>query len=370
MDQRSFDRDYGKLTDPDADIRATCGRILDAWRYNLQDRKPGIAYMDEQGEPVTDLDLACALSAFADRRAVINLPTYKRRRARQVREGEIVVSSQNRHGRVIGLSSNQYVFSFSVLIEDANVMTTDSVGAPRYFMIQDLDGKWYEGWHEIQFLPDQQENKLVTALAGQDGKIRFRHFIHPLRWTSFYGRPYLLAKIAISRLEQEMSALNKAAKKLREELAVEAKSWPKTTKVGEEKKIPVAAFTAIVDGITMEPREVPELPVSHEALEDAESKLARMRHLIRDLRFQTRATEYSFWENAVKPKMETVKQVVGWLAGDGGQEPRKTSWVAGKEWTTAWRESDRAKIDWARMEIVRGLWLRWRVREKTESVAA
>ncbi len=147
MDKRTFNNDFLKLITAEDDVRAVVGRILDTWKYNLAERKPGIAYVDEKGEPITDLDLACALSALADRRAAINLPKYERRRPRQIKEGEIVVSAANRHGRIIGLVSNKSVFSFNVLIEDANVMTKDSVGAPRNFMMQDIDGYWHDGWH-------------------------------------------------------------------------------------------------------------------------------------------------------------------------------------------------------------------------------
>jgi len=394
MDQQAFDRDLTKLLHFDSDVRAVCGRILETWRYNLAERKPGIAYVDENGQPITDLDLACAISALAERRAAINLPTYERRRPKQVREGEIVVSDKNRHGRIIGLSSNQDVFSFSVLVEDANVMTKDTVGLPRNFMLQDIDGYWHEGWHEIQFLPDELENEKLGPLAGTDGKVRFDNFIHPMRWTSFYGRPYLLAKIAITRLEFEIRVASAVVKALKQRMGIadEGDRTKSAQVVGESKEVIVPAFQAVVDGVDLlstqsaddrtegtlkEIDDVVSLLIIKETgyrdhLTEHSDYLARCRQLIRDLRFQTRATEFAFWHNAVMPRLETPGQAAEWLASLGNGipavEPRKPSWVADKRWEGY--RPPKARTDWARMEIVPGLHLRWRVRPKTEHIAA
>src|SRR5512137_736742 len=58
-------------------------------------------------------DLAHFLQGLADRQAVIAFPRYERLRPANVREDEWVTSPANRHGKLVGLVSNESVFSFS-----------------------------------------------------------------------------------------------------------------------------------------------------------------------------------------------------------------------------------------------------------------
>ena len=57
--------------------------LLQHWGYDLFERKPRAALMDHGVFKPTDLDLACFLSALADREAIIDLPTYEKRVARR-----------------------------------------------------------------------------------------------------------------------------------------------------------------------------------------------------------------------------------------------------------------------------------------------
>jgi len=74
--------------------------VISWWNLDLFKRKPGPALDTDGTFKGTDLDLATFMYALAQRGAVVNLPEYKRMRAATKREGERVISSQNRHGQV------------------------------------------------------------------------------------------------------------------------------------------------------------------------------------------------------------------------------------------------------------------------------
>jgi hypothetical protein len=381
MKQNVFDKEVAKLANRGEDIRAVCGRLLETWSYDLDKRTPGIAYLDERGEPVTDLDLACFLSALANRRAVINLPTYKSRRAATRTEGEIVTSKQNRHGRIIGLTSNANVWSFSVMVEDANVMTTDTVGAPRNFMLQDIEGEWHDGWRSIRLIPDARENEIFKKVANAQNSIVFDYLIHPLRWCSFYGRPYLLAKLADIRLKEDVRWYKSRAKELREELNIASTVWPKSEKVGESKPEVVWAFNAEVDGFKIEGTRQPFSGNATAEYEEVKNIQKRLSSFQSQLRFHIRATEYSFWKNAVlrgqkfsntKQEFEASKKVFSWINGEGGlSDPRTPAWAKDWSWETGFKVTPRKKTKWAVLtRPTSDIKLRFRIWEKTEQVAA
>jgi hypothetical protein len=321
--------------------------------------------------------LACFLSALAERRAVITLPTYKSRRAATRTEGEIVTSKENRHGRVIGLTSNANVFSFSIMVEDANVMTTDTVGAPRNFMLQDLDGEWHDGWHRIRLIPDARENDVFRKVANAQNTIVFDYLIHPLRWCSFYGRPYLLAKVADVRLKEDVAFFKKRASELRAELGIEPKEWPKSEKIGATRPIKVWAFNAEIDGFKVAGERKPfsgNASAEYEEVKDIQKRLSNFQS---QLRFHIRATEFSFWKNAVLKNfrsgygIDKGVEAYCWINDNGGPEPRKPAWAKDWSWETGFKTSAKARTRWAVLSRpTSDIKLRFRVWEKTEQVAA
>ena len=363
MKANEFNRDLALLLDRTSDVRAVCDRIAATWRYDLTTRKVGGAYEDDDGVFRTDLDLACYMAAIAEHRGVIVLQEYRTRRAVTKTEGEILVSKGNRHGRVIGLTSNADVFSFNVLIEDANVMTADSVGKPRNFMLQDLDGTWHDGWKTIQVVPMSDVEKKL--FEGTNGTVAFKYFVHPNRWTSFYGRAYLLAKVAEKRLEDQDRFLKAESKRIMDALGFVPGSWPKTTKVGAEESIKVEAFNAEVDGA-----EFTGNYSGYSTDQPGLGQISDLRHrvgeLLRTLRFHIRATEFAFYSQSFKPSVG--ESPLAWLAG-GGFELEQPSW-ARTRWNCGYRESPKARNHWAKRECEAGLSLRFRVWEKTEKVAA
>jgi hypothetical protein len=363
MKKNEFDRDLALLLDRTSDVRAVCDRIAATWRYDLTTRKVGGAYEDDDGVYRTDLDLACYMAAIAEHRGTIVLPEYRTRRAATRTAGEVIISKDNRHGRVIGLTSNADVFSFNVLIEDANVMTADSVGKPRNFMLQDLDGTWHDGWKVIRVMPSTPEEKKL--FEGTNGQVSFKYFVHPNRWTSFYGRAYLLAKVAEKRLEDQDRFLKSEAKRIRDALGIVPEPWPKTTKVGDETSVKVEAFNAEVDGVVFT-GDFEGYPTDQPGLSEISILRHRIGELLRTLRFHIRATEFAFYSQSFKPAVGCG--ATSYLVS-GGVNLELPSWAKGG-WTCGYKESAKARNHWAKRECESGLSIRFRVWEKTEKVAA
>jgi len=342
-------------------------KMISAWSMDLYTRKPGPAY-DEDGIFVgTDLDLACFMLALAERNAVIVLPKYKARRQVQKTEGEIIVSKDNRHGKIIGLSANKETFSFSVRLEDMNVITGNGtkVGAPRNFMLVDLDGSWYEGWESIRFVPSMVENDFLNDHdLWSESKVVFKNFVHPNRWISFYGRPYFITKALVQRLGQESTHLNSEIKRLLKRginypEKGKKKEWPKKTSVGETEKKKVTSFEAEID--LPEPSgDFEELPLTSEALvRSSDRRTELVYHLIPKLRFMVRATELAFFKYGKK---------------DSGQE-KMPSWIQNARWERDFRWHGKRKI-WNRLIFTQpgvgelGISIRYRIWEKTERVSS
>ncbi|MDO8640246.1 MAG: hypothetical protein Q7R33_01770 [Nitrosarchaeum sp.] len=350
-------------------IQPVIDETLAHWSYDLDNRKPGPAYTDDGVFVGTDLDLACFLYALADRQAVINLPQYKGRRAKQVTEGEIVVSDKNRHGKILGVLANKENMSFSIRIMDMNVMTTDEVGNFRNFMIVDLDGKWYDGWQTIQFVPDAKENDFMTKNKLWSGNtVVFKNFIHPNRWISFFGQHYFTTKALLNRLDIEAAHWRNLAKELRSQGVIigggngEKKEWPKKTTVGDSKSIKVPAIEVEIE----HPAFLGSLPTidnfknvltnkpitsKSEILKAAEDRAREITYtLIPKLRFATRATEYAF----------------NFHGDDGNKMP---AWIENTPWDRNYVVKGARKI-WNRLVFARDLAIRYRKYQISEIVSA
>jgi len=350
------------IIDKGQSVKPVIERLTDYWSYDLFTRKPGAAYTDDGIFVGTDLDLAAFLFALAERGAVINIPQYKSRRPAQIAEGQTVVSKDNRHGKILGLSANKENFSFSIRINDANVMTTDSVGDFRNFMLVDIDGKWYDGWKAVEFVPNAKENDFLTNNSLWSGNsVVFKNFVHPNRWVSLYGQYYFITKALIDRLTEEAKFLKDTAEMMRKRGVkiggggAEKKEWPKKTVVGKGESIKIKAFEAEVD----HPDITGEFVVSKLFSEKDQSLLLKAVEdtarsytysIIPKLRFAARATEYAFFLNS----------------NDGEKMP---AWIQNAKWERGYILPGKKKI-WNRLVIARGIALRYRVFDKSEIVAA
>jgi len=367
MKLNAFVAEKKRLMDRTQDPRAACGRILDAWGYDLDKRKLGVAFEDpdKPGRYTINREMAVYVAALANRRAVITVNgRYRNWRASTRREGEVVVSKENRHGQVMGITSNKDLLNFNVLVNDADVVTTDEIGKPRNFTLQGPDGQWYDGWRSLQLIPKTEAEK---ALFRDADEVSFDHFIHPNRWSSFYSRYYLLAKLAIDRLADQVRFLKAEQKRIRTELEIPPPEWAKTEKVGAEKKVSFWAFNAVVEGGELV-GDYTGFETTPEGLEDCTLLRKRCEALLTQLRFHTRATEFAFWQHAIREAIPE-DQLLDYLK-NGGTDPRQPAWAKG-EWQTGYKEKPKARTFWARMEREHeGLALRWRCWQKSERVAA
>lgn len=341
------------------------------WSMDLYTRKPGPAVTEDGKFVGTDLDLATFMMALVDRGAVISLPTYKSRRAVEKTEGQRLSSKFDRHGRIVGLSANKEVFSFSTRVIDQNVVTQDedgweSTGAFRNFMLVDLDGKWYEGWQCIEFLPTAMENDfLKDANLWTGNSVIFKNFVHPNRWVSLYGQYYFQTKLLIDRMEEEVKFLGKEIDRVQTEgvrfppkAAAAPKTWPKKEKIGAEKSIKVPAMQVELD-MPENTTEFKPIASTPEGLVKAAS--LRKQWMYKDLpmlRFATRSIELAFYDRTCE---------------DDGV-PSWPTWIKNAKWEMDFVVKGK-RNKWNRLVLFQpavgefGVALRYRIYEKSERVA-
>lgn len=323
-------------------------KVFTHFEADLDKRRPSPA-VTEAGFQGTDLDLASFLQAVARRGAVINIPYYKSRRPSTTREGESVVSKSNRHGKIIGLTANKEVFSFGIKIIDANIITTDTVGAPRNFMLVDIDGSWYEGWRCVEWKPDAKENEFLTKnKLWTDNQVIFKNFVHPGLANSIFCTPYKVSKAMINRFEEESKFLFSDSKRIEEAgyklPDSQVKDWPKT-EVGESKSIKVPAFKAELD-LPIIGDFVKRRASQKAMIEIYEDRKKLIYNTLPKLRFITRCVEMAY-----KKHNRGIPQ---WITGDTWEDNYK---LPGK------------KVVWNRLMLDTNIYLRTRDYNKSERVA-
>ena len=394
-----------QLADRAHGIMEVVNDLIASWSYDLSSRKPGIAYVTPDGKPVTDLDLACYMSSLVSNRVMMNLPRYVSARGKSHTEGEVVVSSANRHGRTVELRSNQKVFSFGVCIDDAQVMTKDSVGKARTFMMQGIDGQWYDGWDTIEILPDGLDAKVHAALCDTQGKMHFDYFVHPLRWVSVFGENFRIAKFAADyRIPDEIRWLKAEIKRLRNETETEPPFWPKSTKEkASERSKKTWAYESFIDGVSITGDYAPlykckegdeyDMDKAKADLEEAVSRQKRLEAVQKSLRFHVRASEFSWWKHLTKEMNTSTpdeftddkyadpvlsREPINWVAtGDiyakgGTLTISKPVWAKDKTWEHGVKDPLKPKGTtlFASMEMEKGVSYRFRAMHKSEKVAA
>jgi len=316
------------------DIRPAIDEVSSWWSYDLFKRKPGPAYYDEEGNfHATDLDLACFLYELAKRGSVINLPEYKAKKAKRIREDQQIVSQYNRHGKIVGLNSNKDFFSFSIKIIDENVIGEDKVGDFRNFMLTNYTGRWYDGWKEIEFVSTMNENKwLIENKLLTGNKIYFRNFVAPNRWTSFFGHHYALTKILLDRLDDESRYYASQIKAMQDsgikfpEWGGPAPSFPYDKEKGVWRKFPAVEVRVQYPDIT---GQYPKYEFNQENMIEL---YRRRKHFVYTLaprlRFMTRATELAHSQNP----------------------DRMPFWIKGGKWESGYK-LPRGRIEWNRLVL-------------------
>ena len=330
------------LTDPivqnildfSVNMTDTIEEVSGWWKFDLMKRSPSPAYYDKDGFHATDLDLACFMYSLLGRGAVINIPYYKSKTAKREKLSEQVISSANRHGEVISLGANKNFFSFSVRIKDLNVVTEDAVGAYRNFMLTDYDGGFYKGWRTIEFTPTLKENKFITESELWSGnKIYFKNFVSPNRWTSFFGRHYIITKMLIERLRMEAQHYNKSWRVLHGGgLQFPEGTGPQPSEYGEKGETVSKKFPAFEAKI-LHPEFVNDFQDVSQDVEGMMWAYNKQKFftytIIPKLQFMTRATELAHYQH----------------------QDRFPAWIKNAKWESGYKESPRARNLWDRLVL-------------------
>lgn len=354
----AFEDLVAQVLDRTQSVDALVERMRSHWSTNLFSRRPASNAPDEAGLPAEDFDLACLLLALSERGAVVSLPVYASRRPSTTREGETVISPENRHGKILALVSNQKVFSFSVQLEDANVIVGnvdgESVGAARNFMVVDVNGDFHSGFGGILFNPTKEEIRLLQGMGIWDGSgATFRHFAHPNRWTSLYGRPYRLTKLLIARLAEEATFGRTEVKRLASHGEPRTSSGDfSSPSLGEHRVVQAIGFDAVVDPPTASHGVFVSYPDSQDGWKAAKERVRIIGLWLPALRFAARITEYAFHRFAA---FDPEHILCPW-------------WIRSMSWQSGFVPK-RAQHSWHRLPMQDGSAIRWRAFEVTEEVS-
>lgn len=324
------------ILDRSTDVnKSVINTVKSWWGYDLMTRKPSPAYDTYGIFKGTNLDLACFLYELSGRGAVINIPTYESHSRSKKRKDQKLLSKYNRNGLVTGVSANKDFFSFNVNIIDQNVIGEDKVGDFRTFSLTDKFGEWYQGWRTIEFVPTLRENKFITENKLWSGsKIIFKNFIHPNRWTSFFGHHYVITKLLIERLEDEASFLHMEMKRL----LVSGITYPEgegpksyESEYGKSKQQKFPAFECKIY--------IPDTQISgdYNLIDMTQEELVKVYNtrkeylftIIPALRFMTRASEYAHYKNP----------------------ERMPAWIKNVTWEPGFKIPPRGRTQWDRLKL-------------------
>jgi len=274
------------------------------WNYDLMTRKPGRVYSENGIFQGVNLDLACFLYALLGRDSIINVPHYKSFRQTRFKKDQELISKFNRNGQLIGVLGNKDNFRFSIRIIDQNVIGEDKVGDFRTLSLTDFDGTWYNGWQKIEFVPTRKENRFLTENNLWTGNtVIFRDFVHPNRWTSFFGHHYIISKLLIARLTEERAYLNKVKKRMLTEGISYPPTWKKTpltytdSEIDAGKQIQVDSFEVEIDFPDYSKTTYRDYESSQDSLVLVSNLYSDYGKSIERLRFMTRVTELSHYNS-------------------------------------------------------------------------
>lgn len=356
------------IMDRTSDVFLASDEVSNFWKFDLYSRKPGPAYFDG-----TDLDMVAFLYSLIDREAILNISEYKSMRTNRVKEGQILTSKENRHGKIIGVYGNKNTFSFGIRIIDMNVMGKDKngndyIGDFRNFNLTNFEGEWYDGWKSIQFIPSVEENKFLTENEQwnplKENVITFKHFVHPNRWTSYYGQYYFLTKMLINRLTEEAQNYNQQIKRMLNNgiryPKSESSGWPQQERLDEGRKVKIKSFQTEIDV----PENDSEFPFYKDTQDNLINLTRKRKKIIYNitpkLRFMTRATEFAFYSYGF----------------NGNGKERFPVWLKNVKWERDYKTSNKSKTKWDRLVLFqpgvgeKGVAIRKRIMNKTETISS
>ena len=328
------------ILDRGKNLKDVIEESLSWWDINLVTRKPRVFFLEEI--KTTDLDMSTILFALCKRNAVIKFPQYRAYTALTRKENQEVTSSDNRHGNLVGVFSNKRTFSFGIRMVDANVISTDTIGRYRNFLVLDYDGNWYDGWNYIDFIPNNEEKEFVDAIKNGNNVIYFDHFVHPNRWVSLYGKYYFITKMLIDRLDEEARDYDRQIKNMLTNNIQPLEEEQQTSndqvidREDNSNLVPKKVRSLEVETITPEP--IGQFPQYEHNSENLTYLIKQKRYIrnkiIPRLRFNTRATELAFF-------------CYGYNS-DG--EERKPGWFSTKDWERNFKKY-RGKKRWDKLTI-------------------
>lgn len=363
-------REVTNLTNPYAEAimdrsrplnKKLVGAIIAQGIMSYEGRNPKPALDADGTFRTTDLDLLSFLAPLADRGAVVEIPTYRNRRQVIRRSGERKIGS-NRFGRLVGLTSNKEAFSFSVKMLDQTVVSStadgsEKIGAYRNFMVVDPSARLYDGWNKIVWNPTAEENSFLKENRLLTGNtVYFKYFVHPNRWQSVFGAPYLLKKMLIARIDDEAGFYRREVGRLlaagirfpsgEKEVTKPIKSAGKTKTIS----IKTMEMTLTLPDFT---GNYASVPLTVDGLIQAYRRQKLLTYTWKPfIQFVVRADEAAF-------------MLYGLDENDRG---KVANWIRGGKWTP-WRKTPRCALC-NRLVLGRGVALVYRTKIKTERVAA
>lgn len=194
----------GRLTktilDRSKNIDLVINSIIGLWRTTVRERSTRYT------------DLATLLFALAEGECVVNIPEYDRIVTKS-ETTDTIISTTNRHGKLLSIGSNKKFFSFYITMIDVNVISDDKIGAYRRFSLTDYAGNWRPGFSELQIIKPtgDWDNQLQDLFNS--GLKTFKYFVRPQRSQSLFGRSYILTKALIARIQDEIKYINGAIDK-------------------------------------------------------------------------------------------------------------------------------------------------------------
>lgn len=202
--------------DPSKPIDPVAEETLKAWRVRDIDKKhplPPSAYVGEESPAIhgfSMLEYALALEGI-----IVEIPHYRSMRVPSRTPDQKVVSSEHRHGPLLGVISNSKTHAFSLRIEDHNVvdLRRNLPYAPRNFAVVFDSGEFWEGSSTLRYFRDARMDEFLKSRQLPPGNaIEFQNFVNPNLWIAVYGAPYISAKILLERITHEAWFYRRLAK--------------------------------------------------------------------------------------------------------------------------------------------------------------